>query len=292
MTRCPRWLLYVMLGFTSLTAHVAQADDALPFTVEAAEGYEQEMALIKKADEGDVAAAFNLGYTYYTQQNYPGAIRWYGRAAELGNDRAAFEIAIIYRDGLLGEPDQKKMIKYLTLATKHGLDLALMELAASHLQGTGVKQDVKTAMYFYEKAAQKGNAEAQFALSKLYWSADRGVEDAFASADGQLDEWDARYSSDDRKAGYWLCQSAQQNYAPAQYALSYAYGFGQGDIPLDQKQRKLWLHKAAANGSEQAQQEIANSSVAWYTAAERWAKKLFETTPEPTCPNDAGVLKG
>lgn len=292
MTSYPRWLLYVTLGFTSLTAHAVQAYDALPFTVEAADGYEQEIALTKKAEEGDISAAFNLGYTYYIRQDYPGAIRWYDRAAELGNDRAAFEIAIIYRDGLLGEPDQKKMIQYLTLATKHGLDLANIELAASYLQGTGVKQDVKSAMYFYEKAAKNGNAEAQFALSKLYWSADRGVEDSFALAGGQLDEWDARYSSDDRKAGYWLCQSAQQNYAPAQYALSYAYGFGQGDIPLDQKQRQLWLRKAAANGSEEAQQQIAYSSVAWYTAAERWVKELFETTPEPTCPNDAGVLKG
>jgi len=291
MTHCTRWLFYVMFGLTSVTALSVQADNKQPFAVEAVQGYEQETALIKKAGEGDAGAAFNLGYTYYSQQNYPGALRWYGKAADLGNARAAFEIAIIYRDGLLGKSDLKKMTQYLERAAKQGLDLAQMELGASYVQGTGVDKDLKQGMYWYEQAAKQGNAEAQYYLSQLYWSDDRGIQDAFASADGALSEMDARYSSSDRKAAYWLCQSAQQNDAQAQYKLSEAYSYGRGDIPLDQKQRKLWLHKAAANGSEQAQQEIANTSTTWYTAAERWAKGLLETSPEANCPNDADVLK-
>lgn len=305
MKRFPWAAFYLFIATIPASFIPAQATQPATVSAEAAESGEQELVLIEKANKGDASAAFNLGYSYYTQQNYPGAIRWYGKAAELGNARAAFEIAIIYRDGLLGEPDMKKMISYLQQAAKQGLVLAQTELAVSYLQGTGVDKNEQTAMYWYEQAAKQGDAEAQYYLGHLYWKK-QDIQIGFMDSDGQsyrvtadgiTIKIDPRYESNDKKAVYWLCQAAEHNYGDAQLELShlygheYAIGAKSGDIMVNIKQRDLWLQKAADNGVERAKQELANNSVPWYTAAEKWAKDLFEPTEQATCPYDASVLQ-
>lgn len=305
MMRFPKIAFSLLIVTLSASLTPVQATQSTTASAEAAESGEQELVLIEKANRGDANAAFNLGYTYYTQQNYPGAIRWYGKAAELGNARAAFEIAIIYRDGLQGKPDMKKMISYLQQAAKQGLVLAQTELAVSYLQGTGVDKNQQTAMYWYEQAAKQGDAEAQYYLSHLYWNNTQDSQDGFMDSDGQsyrvtadgvTIKIDPRYESNDKKAVYWLCQAAEQNYGDAQLELSQLYGHEwgtrSGDIIVNIKQRDLWLQKAADNGVEQAKQELANNmNVPWYTAAEKWAKGLFEPTEQATCPYDASVLQ-
>ena len=281
-------LLRVLLAVTSVISLQVHAEDKQSYEAQAAEGAEQEMTWIQKAREGDVQAAFNLGYTYYTQQNYSGALRWYGKAAELGNARAAFEIAILYRDGDVGEPDEKIMISYLQQAAKRGLDLAQMELGFSYLQGTGVEQDVMKAMYWYEQAAKQGNAEAQYTLSTLYWTDTRGIEQAAMEADGSMNEMDAAYSSNDRKAAYWLCQAALQHHGQAQFTLSQIYGSGDHNVAVDSKQSRLWLQNAANSGLEEAETELLDVNDPWYASFGVWASEFLGRSPEnATCPNIA-----
>jgi TPR repeat protein len=237
----------------------------------------QKKALIKKASEGSAQAAFDLGYTFYTELNYSDALHWFDKAAGLGDARMAYEIAILFRDGDIGFRDGKKMISYLQKAAKRGLDLAQMELGTSYLQGTSIEQDVAKATYWYEQAAKTGNAKAQFTLSTLYGERARGFEQASMTADGKIDEMDAALSSDNHKALYWLCQAALQSYGDAQLALGRAYGTGAMGLPVSSKERRFWLQWAADDGLEEAQEELATP---WYYGVKTRIKELFEPSVE------------
>lgn len=284
-----RPLLCFGFALAIIFAHPIQAASVPSCSAVEAESADQEMELLNKAGTDDVCAAFSLGYTYYTRQNYPSALRWWGKAADQGNARAAFEMAIIYRDELNGPQDLPEMIRRLQQAAELGLIPAQLELGTNYVDGTGVEKDLTKAMYWYEKAAKQGSPEAQYLLGWHYWTDERGMEDM---AEG--DEMGERYTANDRKAVYWTCLAAQQNHASAQYDLSHAFDNGRGELTPDYAQAALWLYKAAENGSEKARAEIAgipgSGDSDLYTRTERWAKRLFKKMPTATCQNDPKVL--
>lgn len=58
---------------------------------------------IKAANEGDIEEMHNVGYAYVTgreaEKNYPEAMRWFTRAAYLGQHNSMYSLAIMYRFG-------------------------------------------------------------------------------------------------------------------------------------------------------------------------------------------------
>lgn len=66
-----------------------------------------------------------------------------------------------------------------------------------------------------EQAAAQGEAKAQYELGDTYCCAITGQTDTAVSA------------YDNEKATYWMCQAAQQDYAPAGYRLARIYS---GDV--------------------------------------------------------------
>ncbi|VXC47800.1 conserved exported hypothetical protein [Pseudomonas sp. 8AS] len=240
-------------------------------------------ALKAKAAVGDACAQFNLGYVYYTRQAYPLSELWYAQAADQGVARAAFELAILYRDELLPGGDGKRL-PLLEQAANQGLDLAQVELGVDYLLQGDDSQQQFIAMQWFEKAAVQGNTHAQYLLAEEYWSDDNGIQD-IGSDDGLAE----RYVSNDDKALQWLCKAALGGYAQAQYGLSHAYSIGRG-MPSNQVQRRLWLEKAAASGSQEAIAELDSSDSAWYTRAEQWLKRQT-VSEEARCPDVALALE-
>ena len=90
--------------------------------------------LIKKAEQGDANAQFNLGVCYYfgksVVQNYKEAVKWYTKAAEQGDAAAEYNLGVFY------------------------------------YRGEGVPQDYNEAVKWWTKAADQGNEAAQRALQK------------------------------------------------------------------------------------------------------------------------------
>ena len=78
---------------------------------------------LQRANNGDACAQFNMGYQFYTQQDYPESERWYAKAAEQGVSRAAFEIAMLYRDKLLPGDDSERK-RWLNQAAEQGFTQA------------------------------------------------------------------------------------------------------------------------------------------------------------------------
>lgn len=96
---------------------------------ETGQGVQGDMELAatyqRRAADGDIAAAqTKLGDFYYEgkaglQQNYVEALRWYGKAAELGDSTAAILIARMYDGGIGTEKDPAKATHWSRAAMKN-----------------------------------------------------------------------------------------------------------------------------------------------------------------------------
>ena len=89
------------------------------------------------------------------------------------------------------------------------------------------------ALLWYLKAAEQGDAEAQYSLGFRY-------------------EHGWNVFEDDREAVMWYSKAAEQGHARAQYRLGSMYANGKG-VPEDYREAVLWYRKAAEQGDTIAQ---------------------------------------
>ena len=91
---------------------------------------------------------------------------------------------------------------------------------------TGAETPSAEAVKWYRKAAEQGNADAQYNLGVMY-DHGRGVP------------------QDDAEAVGWYRKAAEQGYAKAQFNLGNMYITGLG-VPLDYAQAHMWYNLAAS----------------------------------------------
>ena len=95
----------------------------------------------------------------------------------------------------------------------------------------------------YRKAANQGNAKAQYSLGMCYiWG--HGVKKDFV------------------KAVYWLQKSAMQGNAEAQYNLGVCYENGDG-VKKNLTEAIKWYTLAARQGDKDAQEELKKLGKTW-----------------------------
>lgn len=108
----------------------------------------------------------------------------FGRAVELFEDEAvranveaAYELALLYRDGKGVKVDPERAFAWMTEAAetdwirepnKFGLPQAQYELARMYLEGVGTEPDPDEAVYWLERAVSQGHAGAALRLAQLY----------------------------------------------------------------------------------------------------------------------------
>lgn len=128
--------------------------------------------------------------------------------------------------------------------------------------GRGVPKDEAEAARWYRKAAEQGVPEAQTNLATLYRDG-RGVPQNYTEALRLY-----------RKA-------AEQGFAPAQTLLGWMYDRGYG-VDQDYAQAVFWYRKAAEQGDPNGQNNLGSCYHGGlgvpknYTAAERWYRKAAE----------------
>ncbi|MCO5060542.1 MAG: sel1 repeat family protein [Kiritimatiellae bacterium] len=127
--------------------------------------------------------------------------------------------------------DHKTAIELLRAGADAGHALCQYNLGASYIDGIGVPQDYRQAVYWYQKAAQQGLATAQKKLGLCYY---RGVG----------------LAQDTRQAAYWFGQAAQQGDQEAiqvlnEIAYEDAKARGAQKSPPDQDAAEYFLTKAA-----------------------------------------------
>ena len=145
----------------------------------------------KAAEQGHVWAQNNLGLMYDNgqgvAQDYTKAVYWYTKSAEQGNAGAQNNLGLMYYNGQGVAQDYAKAVELFTKAAEQGDAVAQNNLGNIYKNGTpiysktvvvnadgsktenviGIAKDHKKAIYWYTKAAEQGNADAQKALDSL-----------------------------------------------------------------------------------------------------------------------------
>ncbi len=199
----------------------------------------------------------------YSPQTYLGAIscakgnnaellKWYRKALEEDDRNGAYNLGNIYERGRGVPRDFILAYMFYSLAAMPG-NLALMSMnelekkmtpaqltEARRLAGTwapqhdqGASQDNTEA---YRKAADQGDAEAQWRLGLAYRQG-KGV------------------SQDDTEAMKWFRKAAEQGNIKAQCSLGNMYIIGEA-VPKDYIEAMKWFRKAAEQGDDVGQYDL------------------------------------
>jgi uncharacterized protein len=177
-------------------------------------------------------AGFAEGEAAYVSRDYARAMREWSTAAEQGDPRAQYRLAILYDQGQGTEQNIPEALKWARVAAENGeadAQFALGVLLA--LGGKYPKDDVEAAKWFARgvASAESGNPIAQYRLSQLYRSG-RGVE------------------RNEATAMMWLNRSAELGNASAQADLGERYLQGGRGVEESESEARKWFEKAAAQG--------------------------------------------
>jgi len=111
--------------------------------------------------------------------------------------------------------------------------------------GEVTPQNPALSLHWFLKAAQQGDADAQFNLGRIYGKATGPVYGKQRAA-----------PRDDVTAADWYRKAAEQNYAPAQFNLGEMYAEGNPSFPRDLAQAFFWMQRALAEGDQNASAKL------------------------------------
>lgn len=101
-------------------------------------------------------------------KDFDSAARYYRIAAAFGHYRAATNLQGLLSQGLTrAERPARETINLVEDLIKQGIPGAYYDMARYLELGYGVKRDVSASRYYYRKAADRGNPEAQYYVSEL-----------------------------------------------------------------------------------------------------------------------------
>ncbi len=121
----------------------------------------------KAARQSEPTAFAALGDYYIESQKYVAA-DYYQRGAKLGDANAQLGLARCYRDGVGVEKNLQKALQLYVEANNHGNTDAAYDLGIIYRDGLGeIKPDRANAMAWLKKAAVYGKPKAQDALEAL-----------------------------------------------------------------------------------------------------------------------------
>lgn len=219
----------------------------------------------KAAKLGNVHAQYMLGKIYLNTddgtENIAKALLWFTKAAKSGNDLAQYALGKLYRDGCHVERDFSKAVDLFTHSAEQKNQYAAYALGKLFLSGDIVK-DTSSAVKWLELSAGLGNSFAQYSLAKLY----------FAGED---------VPKDIPRAINLMEESARQNNQYAQYQLGKLYLWGV-DIAKDVDASIKWLTTSAEQGNPYAQYALGKLYLTGHDvlkdreAALKWLTKSSE----------------
>jgi TPR repeat protein len=193
----------------------------------------------ERAAKGDPQAMTMLGHLYEEGQgvrrDLARAIEWFRLGADHGDREAQFELGLLYLSGTGVARDKTRDL--FEAAANQDQPTALFNLAILTIEGAVVRPDIARARQLMHRAAQLGNAEAQYAYALM------------------LDS--DNLPSNETEITYWFGLAAGAGHVPAEveYAIRLAKGRG---TAADFDTAVLLLNRAAWAGNAVAQNRIAH----------------------------------
>ncbi|KAH7927693.1 HCP-like protein [Leucogyrophana mollusca] len=203
----------------------------------------------KAASLGDTAAMYKLGMILLLgslgeQKNPREAINWLKRAAEQAdeeNPHALHELAMLHEmpnsQLVIHDPAYAKTL--YTQAAHLGYTQSQYKLGQCYEYGAlTCPVDPRRSIAWYTRAAEKGDSEAELALSGWYLTGSEGV-----------------LKQSDSEAYLWARKAANKGLSKAEYAVGYYAEVGIG-IKQDIEFAKRWYMRAAAQGNKRAMNRL------------------------------------
>ncbi len=208
-------------------------------------GAPQDVSGFVAKDTAPVAAGMAASATETAGIAVPEAVqpKSLADAARSGDALALFEIGARYSEGRAGiAVDPKEAVSWYQLAADKGFAPAEYRLGSIYEKGTGVDRDITKAKRYYEQAANSGNASAMHNLAVLYASGALGQQDYKAAAD-------------------LFTKAADLGITDSQFNLAILCARGNG-VAQDLTESYKWFAVAAKGGDKDAAQkrdEVANA---------------------------------
>ncbi|NKN34934.1 peptidoglycan-binding protein [Agrobacterium sp. a22-2] len=183
-------------------------------------------------------------------------------AAKAGDPLALFEIGARFTEGRGVANDLSKAAVWYQHAADRGFAPAQYRLANLYEKGTGVERDIAKAKALYQQAADAGNASAMHNLAVLYASGADGTPD-FA------------------KAAEWFTRAAELGVSDSQFNLAVLFARGNG-VSQDLEASYKWFAIAAKDGDKDAakkRDEVANAMPAERLEQARATVDLWKAKP-------------
>lgn len=130
--------------------------------------------------------------------------------------------------------NQQKIFDLLTQSANLNYAPAQVDLGKIYYFGFAGKKDDASALMWFKKAAEQGDAKGQYQLGQMYTEGKAGLKES------------------EKDASVWYEKSADQGYAPAQYYLAVLYLAGVDGIDKNPEKAIELLKKAAAQGDKEA----------------------------------------
>lgn len=182
----------------------------------------------------------DLGNKYFygkgVTKDYIEAIKWYRKAAYLGNKYAYYNLGNIYQNGFGVTKDYSEAIKWYRRAASQNHMAAQYNLGRMYENGFGVTKDYGKAIKWYQKAANQGLMYAQYNLGDLYAFGKGGAKDY-------------------KEATKWYFNAAKHGYANAEFRLGMMYEGGKG-VEKNMEEAIKWYQKAASQGLQVAKDNL------------------------------------
>jgi uncharacterized protein len=120
------------------------------------------LEILRKAEAGDRAAQFDAGLAFETgagtAQDYPEAVNWYRKAANLGYPPAQNNLGGMYLRGFGVAQDDNEALRWYLRAAGEGYLAAENNVGFMHAAGRGAPANDEEAVRWYRRAAEKGYA--------------------------------------------------------------------------------------------------------------------------------------
>lgn len=194
---------------------------------------------------GEPDAQCALGARYASgeggEQDFAKSLEWYAKAAEQGNAKAQWNVAILYARGSGGiTQDAQQAAQWCQQAADQGFAAAQATLGLMYANGQGVEKDLAQAQALLQQAADQGDAEAQYNLAIMH---EQGIPTG---------------TSDLQQAFSWFSKAAEQGLPAAQEKLGLMHAMGQVMEP-DLVEAHKWFFIANENQHPSAQANLAHS---------------------------------
>lgn len=129
--------------------------------------------LLQMAENGNASAQHDLAAFYIVgaegvSKDYQKAAYWFDKAAQNGVSNAAYNLGVLYHQGLGVEQDLQKALQWYGIAASDNHAEAQYNLGIAAIEGVGTKYNPAEATLHFEKAAQNGVVEAAYNLGLIY----------------------------------------------------------------------------------------------------------------------------